>query len=249
MTTILLISALLMGLFGGAHCLVMCGGVVGVLCSGLPSEVRGRPLKELRYVVAYNAGRITSYAIAGAIAGGVGAVAGRIGAIANLQLALRVIAGLLMLGVGLYLAGAWRTFSKVEKLGEPLWRKLSPLASRLLPVRSTKEALVLGLLWGWMPCGLVYAALAMATAVGSPREGALAMAAFGVGTLPALVLMGTMASLLSRLVRLLWVRRAAGAAIVCFGVVNLASAIAQAGWMPIGMAHSTHACCAARQQR
>ena len=242
MSSMLIISALLMGLFGGAHCVVMCGGVVGVLCSGLSVEARSSTRRQLPYLVAYNGGRIASYTAFGAVAGAIGMLADRVDGFYEMQLGLRVFAGALMLGVGLYLAGAWRRFGSVEKLGAPLWHVIQSLARRALPVRSPAGALLLGLLWGWLPCGLVYAALATAVGTGSPARGALAMAAFGVGTLPALLLMGTLAGALSRFARRPWVKRAAGVAIAGFGLVNIAGAASQSGWLRVAAVVS-HECC------
>jgi sulfite exporter TauE/SafE len=243
MTLVLVASALAMGIFGAAHCIVMCGGVVGVLCSGLPAEVRTRPAAGLRFVLGYNFGRVASYAAAGAAAGALGAVAQKIDALYGLQIGLRVFAASLMLGLGAYLAGAFHRFALLEKAGAPLWHRIEPLARRALPVSTVPRALAVGALWGFLPCGQVYAALALALAAGSAPGGALVMAAFGAATLPALLAMGTAAGVLARLARRVWVRRAAGIAIACFGLMNLATATAQAGLLH----PATHECCAPRR--
>jgi sulfite exporter TauE/SafE len=239
----LLASAFVMGLLGSTHCVVMCGGVVSLLSSGLvklETNRRAALARSLRYALAYNAGRVASYAAAGAIAGAFGALATRAPALRDAQLGLRVAAGLLMLGLGLYLAGAWRRFAAIESVGAPLWRRLEPLARRLLPVRSVASALALGAVWGWMPCGLVYAALGVALGTGSAGSGALAMIAFGAGTLPTLLTMGAVAARVAEATRHAWVRRAAGAVIVAFGVLQVASASAQIA----AREASPHACCA-----
>lgn len=242
MIEVVVASAFAMGLFGGAHCIVMCGGVVGTLCSGAPADLRERPLSQLRLGLGYNAGRIASYALFGAIAGGFGALLERVDAVHGMQIGLRLASGLLMLGVGLYLAGVWRKYALVERLGAPVWRLVEPLARRVLPVRSTGGALLLGALWGWMPCGLVYAALAVAVSAGTPAKGALVMAAFGLGTLPTLLALGTLAGLLAKLARRAWVRRGAGLAIAAFGIFYVVSASAQAGFAPLGKPPA-HECC------
>jgi sulfite exporter TauE/SafE len=241
-TPVLIASALAMGLLGGAHCVAMCGGVVGVLCAGLPPAVRARPIGQLRYVLAYNAGRVASYAAVGAIACAVGMAADRADGVYGAQLGLRVVAGLLMLGLGLYLAGLFRRFSALEKLGAPVWRVVEPIGKRLLPVRSAAGALALGALWGFMPCGLVYASAALAVTTGSPVEGAVAMVAFGAGTLPTLVALGGMAAFVARWVARAWVRKGAGIAIACFGLVQLGVAASQVGVSPL--VGSAPACCA-----
>jgi sulfite exporter TauE/SafE len=234
---VLLGSALLMGLFGGAHCVVMCGGAVGVLCTGLPPGAR------MRTVVAYNAGRVATYAAFGAIAGGLGTALDAAGGAAKVGLALRVAAGVLMLLVGVYVSGSWRRVGVIERAGAPLWRRIEPLARRLIPVKSTAHALALGAVWGFMPCGLVYAALALAISTGDVISGGAAMLAFGAGTLPTLLAMGALASVVARFARKVWVRRGAGLAIAAFGLVQLATATAQAGWRPLGVAPPAHECC------
>ena len=221
MSAVLLLSALLMGLLGSTHCVVMCGGVVAMTCSALPLARRGRPLAQLPYVLSYNAGRIASYALAGAAAGAVGATLASFGAVERVQLALRVAAGLMMICVGVYVAGLTRALRWIERAGEPLWRRIAPVARRLVPVRSPAAALMLGALWGWLPCGLVYAALAGAVTSGSALGGAATMAAFGLGTLPTLVAMGSASAVIARAARRTWVRRAAGVAIVAFGAFQL----------------------------
>ena len=246
MSTIVIVSALVMGLAGGAHCIVMCGGIVGVLSAGMPDEVRARPLAVLRYVLLYNAGRIASYAIAGALAGAVGALADRVDALRGAQIGLRFFAGAIMLAAGLYLAGALREFARIEKIGAPVWRRIQPIAAKLLPVRSWWHALLLGALWGWLPCGMVYAALALAVSTGSPTSGAMTLAAFGAGTLPALLTMGAVAGALARAARRPWVRRGAGIAIAAFGAFHLVTVTMHAGIPPaLGapLVDSHHECC------
>jgi sulfite exporter TauE/SafE len=208
----------------------MCGGVVSLLSSGLTQlgrKPRDTTRGSVRLVLGYNAGRIASYSVAGFIAGTFGSVIDRIPILHGAELGLRLAAGLLMLGLGLYVAGAWTRFAAIERAGVPLWRRIEPIARRLLPVRSLGAALGLGALWGWMPCGLVYAALGLARGTGSGAGGALTMAAFGAGTLPMLLTMGALAQRVAQLTRIVWVRRAAGLAIVAFGVLHVAAAGAQ----------------------
>ena len=201
MSAVLLVSALLMGLLGSTHCVVMCGGVVAMTCSALPLARRVRPLAQLPYMLAYNAGRIASYAVAGADGGRLGAALASFGVVARAQLGLRVAAGALMIAVGLYVAGSGaRAPLGRERAGEPSGgasRRSRGASSRSEP----PQALALGLLWGWMPCGLVYAALAAAVTSGSAAGGAATMAAFGLGTLPMLVAMGSAAALVARAAR------------------------------------------------
>ena len=240
MSPALVLSAAAMGLLGSTHCVVMCGGVVGVLGGGLtPLGLRAPgPWRAARLVLGYNAGRIASYSAAGAIAGAFGALTDRIPAVHAAQLGLRLAVGLLMVGVGLYIAGSWPRFAVIERVGAPVWKRVEPLARRFLPARSLPAALGLGAVWGWMPCGLVYAALGVALGSGTAGGGALTMVAFGLGTLPTLLAMGTLAARIKVLLRRPRVRALAGLTVVALGLVHTVTASAQ-----IVSPASAHACC------
>jgi uncharacterized protein len=237
----LLVSALLMGLLGSAHCVVMCGGVVAMTCAALPIGRRPRLRAQLPYLLSYNAGRIVSYAAAGGVAGLVGASFGSFGPVHHAQLALRLAAGAMMLAVGCYVAGLAPALRWLEHLGAPLWRRLAPIARRLVPTQRPDQAFALGLLWGWMPCGLVYAALAAAVGSGSPAGGAAAMVAFGLGTLPTLLAMGSAGLLVAQVARHGKVRGAAGIAIAALGVVQVVHVGGQ--WIDAGVG-APAVCCA-----
>lgn len=242
MSAAILVAALSMGLLGGAHCVVMCGGVVGAICAG-SGGASASTARRMSHVALYNVGRIASYALAGAIAGGVGAVASSVGAVYGAQIVLRVIAGVIAISVGLYLAGVWRGVRALERAAAPAWRRVEPFAKRLLPVESASGAIALGALWGWLPCGLVYAALALAVSSATPAAGALTMAAFGIGTLPTLVAMGAAASALARFARRTWVRRTAGLALAVMGSINLLAAGAPLGLAALpGVPFADHCC-------
>jgi uncharacterized protein len=221
MMVAILASALLMGLVGSTHCVVMCGGVVAMTCSALPLVRRRRVMAQLPYLLAYNAGRIGSYAAFGAAAGGLGASLSTFAVLSRTQLALRFVSALMMLAVGLYVAGLAHTLRWMERAAAPLWRRVAPLAQRLVPVRHPLSALALGMLWGWMPCGLVYAALAGAMTSGSALAGAGTMIAFGLGTLPMLIAMGSAGTLVTRMARMRVVRVGAGAIVIVFGLSQL----------------------------
>ncbi len=244
MNELLFTSALLMGLLGSAHCVVMCGGVVAMSCSALPLARRSRLVAQLPYLVAYNAGRIASYAAAGAVAGLLGASLTSFGAVQAVQIAMRIAAAAMMVAVGFYVAGLAPALRWIEHLGAPLWRSLAPVARRLVPVQRLPQALALGLLWGWMPCGLVYAALAAAVSSGSTVRGLATMAAFGLGTLPTLLAMGSAAAGIARLGRHRRVRGAAGMAMVTLGVLQAAEWGAR--WVDLGHGSSA-TCCASHR--
>jgi hypothetical protein len=175
----------------------------------------------LPYLLAYNLARISSYTLAGALLGGISALAMQLVAIHQLQQVLLVFAGVFMILLGLYVGGWWRILLRVEQAGGVIWQRIEPLGRRFLPVRSVWHAFLLGLVWGWLPCGLVYSVLIWAMASGGPVQGGLLLLSFGLGTLPNLLAMGLFAATLSRWVRLPWVRWLAGGVIIGFGVMEL----------------------------
>jgi sulfite exporter TauE/SafE len=224
----LLAALLVAGLASGIHCAGMCGGIVTAFASArvIPIAAAGaapRGAVLLRQLV-FNGGRISSYAGAGAAAGLAGGWAGVAGAALPVQTLLYVVANAMLVLAGLYLMGAGRLLQRLEALGAPLWRRLQPLAARGLAARTLSQAYLGGLVWGWLPCGLVYGALAAAAFAGSPAGGALAMLVFGLGTLPTLVAMGVAAARLRAWFALRALRLAAGTLVLSFGALGLARA-------------------------
>ena len=222
MTDFVPLTAFVIGLLGGVHCLGMCGGIVGALTFGLP-EAQRRGLKLLPYQLAYNLGRILSYTLAGAVAGGLGVLLGGVLPVQLGQNVLIVFAAVFMILMGLYIGGWWNGLTLVEKAGGSLWRRVEPLGRKMMPVTSVAQAFVLGLVWGWLPCGLVYSVLVWAVSAGSAQQGAVLMAAFGLGTLPNLLLMGAAAGWLGMHIKKPAVRYVAGGLIVAYGLYMLAS--------------------------
>ena len=222
----LLITSLLTGLFGGVHCVAMCGGIVAALHSR-----RGSPVLQITSTssalpswaahLGYNAGRLSSYTLAGALAGGVGSAAWLFGDVRPVQHAGYLVANLFLIALGLYLAGWLPVFARIEALGRGLWRKLAPRATRSLGANSLPQAWLTGALWGWVPCGLVYSTLLVAMISGSALNGALVLLAFGVGTLPNLLAAGFAAQHLQRWLARRSVRWAAGALVLSFGLLGL----------------------------
>ncbi|GAB4345811.1 MAG: sulfite exporter TauE/SafE family protein [Gammaproteobacteria bacterium] len=219
------LAASLVGLLGGVHCVGMCGGIVGALTLGLPAERRSRLAATLPFHLAYNVGRIASYGVAGALLGGVGLASARLLPVQSVQTLLQGVAGIFMIALGLYLGGWWFGLTRLEQGGAALWRRVEPVARRLLPVRSPAAALAVGAVWGWLPCGLVYSVLIMALTAGGPLEGALLMLSFGAGTLPTLIASGLLATRLAAFVRLPWVKTTAGVLVFLFGAWTLAGAL------------------------
>lgn len=218
MVEISLLAAFLVGLFGGVHCVGMCGGIVGALSFGLPEQARGRFSSLLPYLINYNLGRLFSYTLAGALVGGIGALAANLVALHQAQSILQIIAGLFMIAMGLYLGGWWYGMSRLERAGGKVWRLLEPFGRRLLPVRRPAQALAMGIVWGWLPCGLVYSALIWAVSAGSALDGALLLLSFGLGTLPNLFAMGVIAGKLTTFLRRPLVMRTSGALVMLIGV-------------------------------
>lgn len=210
-------AAFAAGLLGGVHCVGMCGGIAGALSAAS----RG---PSWRRVAAFNAGRIGSYSVAGAAAGGLGAAAAALGPAGVMPIALLVAAHTLVVLMGLYVAGIGNILPRLESMGSGLWRRVEPLRRRLFPIDSDARAFGAGAVWGWIPCGLVYAMLPAAAASGSAPGGAAVLAAFGLGTLPSLVLAGAAMRGLTALRRDPWVRRVAGLVIVALGVAGLVRA-------------------------
>lgn len=210
-----LIAVFLAGLLGGGHCAGMCGGIVGALSQ----QQRAR----LGLQLAYNGGRVAGYAMAGAMAGVLGSLV-LIQDVLPLQLALYVFANLMLVLLGLYLAGWSSLVTRLEALGRRLWLRISPLAGRFLPANTVPRALTVGLLWGGLPCGLTYSVLAIALVSGSAQNGAALMLAFGLGTVPNLIAAGLLLSQARRWFQARAVRMVSGGLVLGFGIAGLARA-------------------------
>ena len=199
------------GVLGTGHCFAMCGGIASAL--GFASEKGGS-----RYIVAYNLGRVFSYACAGGLVASLGYASASYLALAPV---LRGIAGLLLIAMGLMMAGWWQGLTHLEKLGGSLWRRIQPIGQRFLPVRSLRSALLLGMVWGWLPCGLVYTALAYAATAETPLAGMAQMGAFGFGTLPAVILGGVSVGKLGELLRSQNLRVVFAISLIAYGIWTL----------------------------
>ena len=219
MSAAALTAVFLVGLLGGTHCLGMCGGIVTALTVQMP---RDRPRWSLH--LAYHAGRITTYAVAGALAGGLGAGALLLGGALPVQVVLYVMAQLMLVALGLYLLGVSRYLEVFERAGRALWRRIQPAASAFFPIRTVPRGYAAGLLWGLLPCGLVYSVLVTALVAGGAVNGALVMLAFGAGTLPSLLAAAAVFPALQRIRRGQLARRAAGGIVIAFGLFGLAYA-------------------------
>jgi sulfite exporter TauE/SafE len=216
-----LLSAFLVGLFGSVHCIGMCGGIVGSLTMGISPEIRESSLRLIPYLSMYNLGRILSYMLIGLLAGFLGQQLSEVLPLGNPRMVAMWASSIFMIILGLYIGGWWRILTVLEKAGSQLWRYLEPLGRRFLPVKTPFHALGLGLIWGWLPCGLVYSVVAFAVTTGDTVQGALLMLAFGAGTLPMMLTLGATASWLVRITRHSIVQQIIGALIIVFGLFIL----------------------------
>ena len=193
--------AFVMGLFSSMHCIGMCGSIIGTLTLSLSADIRNNKMLLLPFVLNYNLGRVISYTIAGGLAGIIGVLI--IQPFDELQghRLLQLLSALVMMCAGLYIAGWFPRFAYIEKIGRYFWKKIEPFGRKLIPVKTRTQAYLFGMVWGWLPCGLVYTALAISATAGDVSRSALTMLAFGMGTLPAVMGVGIMTSILTRLSR------------------------------------------------
>jgi len=221
-------AVFLIGLFGGVHCAGMCGGIVSALSLQMPA---GSGQRSPAWVIhlAYNLGRIASYALAGAAMGALGSLGLLLNNALPVQMTLYLAANVMMVALGLYLTGATGALAFTERAGQWLWRRVQPATRRFLPVRGVFQALPLGALWGWLPCGMVYSVLAMTLLTGSAARGALTMLAFGLGTLPNLMLAGLLLARFRGVVQGRALRLAAGLLVLGFGAWGLVNATSLGG--------------------
>ena len=230
MTVLSLLPIFVIGLLGSVHCVGMCGGIVAAL-SVAPTRpfpvavvlaaTADVPGERLLRVLSYNAGRIGSYAIAGAVMGGVANGARTLAGVSASQLVGYWLANLMLVALGLYLMGAWQGLTRIESLGQSLWKHIRPLTRRLLPLDSPLKMFAMGGLWGWLPCGMVYSVLLTAMLTGSALSGASVMLAFGLGTLPTLLAMGLLGTQLRAVMQRRGVRIASGLLVLAFGMLGL----------------------------
>jgi sulfite exporter TauE/SafE len=215
-------AAFVTGLLGSAHCLGMCGGLSGLFAvNAAVTSLKTQVPKA----IAYNLGRVLTYAILGI---GV-ALLGKtmVDTIPRLAAPVRLASGLLIILIGLQVAFNWRILTPLENAGAKLWRKISPAAKGLVPVESAAQALGLGLIWGFLPCGLVYSVLLLAASTTDPVDGSLVMLAFGLGTMPAMVATGLSASKLSQFMSRR--RLGAGLLIMIIGIATIAMPVMKLG--------------------
>ena len=215
---ITLLTLFLLGFFGGGHCVGMCGGLSSAFALQLPPG-----LNRAGLIVLLNLGRISSYVFIGLLVGAIGQIGISLDQTRWLQNGLYLSANLLLLFLGLYLAGISSLSTRIESIGRPVWKRLNPLLNRLLPIQSVPACFGVGMLWGWLPCGLVYSASLYALGSGNALEGGLYMLAFALGTLPNLLAMGLFAAQLKNFLQRKTVRLAAGLLVAVWALWRLVS--------------------------
>lgn len=211
-------AAFFIGLVGSGHCVGMCGGIASLLSLG-----QDRPSKSIP--IYYNIGRIASYSFFGGVIGG---AVSSIADIANLSYSfawLRLIAAVFMIVLACYIGRWWQGLLHIEKLGQSIWRHISPAGKKLLPITSPYQASLFGFIWGWLPCGLVYSTLTWAVVSGSSFNGAMIMMAFGLGTLPSMLMVGYGSAHLHKLQQSSVFRNIGATAILSYGVYSAYSSI------------------------
>jgi sulfite exporter TauE/SafE len=207
-----LIGAFTIGLLGAGHCMGMCGGIASLLSIGQSNKT------PTALIINYNLGRLLSYTLIGSVVGGTIAGIASLSQFNQSLAFVRIIAALFMVLLAFYVGRWWNGLLKVEALGQSLWKRISPLANKLLPLKHSSHAIPFGFLWGWLPCGLVYSVLTWAAVSGSALGGGATMLAFGLGTLPAMLLVGTSATKLKSLQNSLIFRNIAAVSILVYGL-------------------------------
>ena len=193
-----IIIAFNLGLFSTLHCVGMCGGILTAMIMALPQDVQKNNLKIFYRSLAYNFGRICSYTIAGLISGLLGEQIVGLSQDLNAHLILQSIAALVLTGLALNILGLLPFRKFTESMGMKVWKYIQPLSKHLYPINSFKHAFLFGMLWGWLPCGLVYSALLLSLSAGAPFEGMMTMLFFGLGTLPGMITTGYFADYINR---------------------------------------------------
>ncbi|MBV1911197.1 MAG: sulfite exporter TauE/SafE family protein [Kangiellaceae bacterium] len=214
METVTLSGAVLLGLLGAGHCLAMCGGIITSL-SITSSAAKYRSNWSL--VLLYQVGRITSYTFFGAVVGWIGLEFNQLSALPI----LKTLSGLLLIAMALYINQWWYGLSYLEKAGKLIWKRISPLSKNLLPVKNHKQALLLGGLWGWLPCGLVYTSLGFALSLGNSLSSAAFMFCFGIGTLPATLFAGSASLSIKKLLNKPGIRLVSSLFFLVMGIYTL----------------------------
>lgn len=210
----------MIGLLGSVHCIGMCGGVASAL-SIAPIREKSLSVSTTSPAIFYNLGRITSYAIAGSLVGGLGNGVRLFADISVWQTVTYGLTNLMLVSLGLYLMNVWHGLTQVEAIGQLLWRHINPLARFILPINTPIKRFLAGSIWGWLPCSMVYSALLTAMFSGTATSGAAVMLAFGLGTLPMLLAVGVFGAHMRSYLQHPAVRITSGVIVIGFGSLGL----------------------------
>jgi sulfite exporter TauE/SafE len=211
-------AAFVAGMAGSVHCLAMCGGLSAAL--GLRARRAPNAPRASLLAACHQAGRLTSYTLAGDI---VGAFSGLLQGILDfdrMALIARMLAGLMLITISLGVLFHRRPLAIVERMGGSLWRRVAPLA-RSLPAAGIGSSLLLGMLWGWLPCGFIYSMLMFAALKGGAIQGAALMLCFGLGTVPAVFGASLISAQVGRVTMARGLNVAAGWLLLVFGALTM----------------------------
>lgn len=207
-----ILTAFLLGLSGSGHCLVMCGGIAAGIGSQQSNTLRP---------ILFNLGRIITYSLSGLLVASIGFW------LKDqhqwLMYALRTIAGVLLILMGLYIARWQLWLTRLEQLGQYIWNPIKPMISPLMQSQNNASAIKLGMLWGFLPCGLIYSTLTWVAANQEPLMGGIAMLFFGIGTLPAMLTSSFAAKALLSIMQKRWIKQASGLLLIAYGIWTLFS--------------------------
>jgi len=221
----LISMAFMTGLMGTGHCIGMCGGLVGALSLSEAGQKGGWLFHLL-----YNVGRITTYTFIGAVVGWLGSALAYTDQFKLLTRSLLLASDVFIILIGLGTAGlfAWLNATSFDFTGPT--KAITAAVNSLRKLPPGIAALPLGLLFGFIPCGYLYAVAITAAQSAEVTTGALMLLAFGLGTAPALLIFGSAAHWLSGRVRA-WMLRTAGLLVAGMGVINLLKHLRLMGWM------------------
>jgi len=213
--------AFFIGLFSSLHCVSMCGSIIGTLSYSLKPEIRQNKSRMVAFIFSYNFGRILSYMLAGLIIGLLESILSLPFGEQHGHRFLQLISALIITGAGFYIAGWFPSFAYIEKTGTYFWKTIEPYGRKLIPVSSLGQAVLFGMVWGWIPCGLVYTALALAATTGDITLSVLCMLSFGLGTLPAVMGSGIVSTFITRLTGLQTTKQIVGMLLVLIAIMSV----------------------------
>lgn len=220
------LTAFSIGLIGSPHCMGMCGGISGALTFSIANPSRDslqeggffrQKYQQVTYPLLFNLGRVLSYSFVGFIVGGIGYFSNQVFAEAAPKV-FRLFMGVSMVLIALQLANWWGGAKKIELLGQKVWGKISPQIKKILPIDRSWKALAVGVLWGWIPCGMVYSVLFMAATTGDNLTASLTMLCFGLGTVPLMTTFGLLSKGVTQRLTLPSYRRVAAMVVLMFGL-------------------------------